>query len=143
MSSGLIRKCTWALRGKWRACPPAARAVSHVIIRLGKVTFGVAAFDSRQWSTLLVNNQPCSALSARRRSAQVVCYGESERMLSFEQRSFGSCVFERRKTPWRLSPTRKANQRKRLKRVDSVVEAVRASGVECGALVSSIWSDLI
>lgn len=40
-----------------------------------------------------------------------------------------------RKIPWRLSPTRKANQRKRLKRVDSVIEAVQASGVKCSALV--------
>ncbi|KAG8764275.1 hypothetical protein FRC11_005078 [Ceratobasidium sp. 423] len=38
------------------------------------------------------------------------------------------------KTPWRLSPTRKTNQRERLKRVDAVIEAVRASGVECAAL---------
>ncbi|EJD06004.1 60s ribosomal protein l31 [Fomitiporia mediterranea MF3/22] len=38
------------------------------------------------------------------------------------------------KTPWKLSVTRKANQRKRLKQVDSVIEAVRASGVKCAAL---------
>ncbi|GJJ12207.1 hypothetical protein Clacol_006448 [Clathrus columnatus] len=38
------------------------------------------------------------------------------------------------KTPWKLSPTRKANQRKRLKRVDAVIETVRQSGVECTAL---------
>ena len=31
--------------------------------------------------------------------------------------------------------TRKANQRKRLKQVDTVIETVRASGVECAALV--------
>lgn len=43
-----------------------------------------------------------------------------------------------RKTPWKLSVTRKANQRKRLKRVDSVIEAVRASGVQCAALVRQI-----
>ena len=40
-----------------------------------------------------------------------------------------------RKIPWRLSTTRKANVRKRLRAVDSVIEAVRASGVECGSLV--------
>jgi hypothetical protein len=40
-----------------------------------------------------------------------------------------------RKTPWKLSPTRKANVRARLKKVDAVIEAVRASGVECSALV--------
>ena len=40
-----------------------------------------------------------------------------------------------RKSPWRLSPTRKANQRKRMKMVDSVIDAVRESGVECAALV--------
>ncbi|PAV23225.1 60s ribosomal l31 [Pyrrhoderma noxium] len=38
------------------------------------------------------------------------------------------------KTPWKLSVTRKANQRKRLKQVDAVIEAVRASGVKCSAL---------
>lgn len=40
-----------------------------------------------------------------------------------------------RKSPWKLSPTRKANQRKRLKQVDAVIETVRQSGVECSALV--------
>ncbi|KAL5529066.1 hypothetical protein ACEPAG_5040 [Sanghuangporus baumii] len=38
------------------------------------------------------------------------------------------------KTPWRLSSTRKANQRKRLKQVDEVIETVRASGIKCAAL---------
>ncbi|EAU88158.1 60s ribosomal protein l31 [Coprinopsis cinerea okayama7 len=38
------------------------------------------------------------------------------------------------KTPWKLSVTRKANQRARLKKVDAVIEAVRASGVKCAAL---------
>ncbi|KAM6500819.1 mitochondrial 54S ribosomal protein YmL31 [Amanita muscaria] len=38
------------------------------------------------------------------------------------------------KTPWKLSCTRKANQRARLKNVDAVIDAVRASGVKCGAL---------
>ncbi|KAF9246590.1 mitochondrial ribosomal protein L31 [Melanogaster broomeanus] len=38
------------------------------------------------------------------------------------------------KTPWKLSVTRKANARARLKKVDSVIEAVRASGVHCKAL---------
>ncbi|KAJ1309867.1 hypothetical protein OPQ81_006631 [Rhizoctonia solani] len=42
------------------------------------------------------------------------------------------------KTPWRLSPTRKTNQRERLKRVDAVIEAVRASGVECAALTKAL-----
>lgn len=41
-----------------------------------------------------------------------------------------------RKIPWRMSKSRKANQRKRLKLVDSVIETVRASGVKCNALVS-------
>ena len=45
-----------------------------------------------------------------------------------------------RKTPWKLSVTRKANARARLKKVDSVIEAVRASGVSCGALVSPLLS---
>lgn len=40
-----------------------------------------------------------------------------------------------RKSPWRLSTTRKANARDRLKKVDAVIEAVRSSGVECAALV--------
>lgn len=42
----------------------------------------------------------------------------------------------RRKTPWKLSITRKANARARLKKVDAVIETVRASGIQCKALVS-------
>ncbi|KAH6918924.1 mitochondrial 54S ribosomal protein YmL31 [Coprinopsis sp. MPI-PUGE-AT-0042] len=42
------------------------------------------------------------------------------------------------KTPWKLSVTRKANQRARLKKVDAVIEAVRASGVDCGALSQAL-----
>ncbi|KAF9533381.1 mitochondrial 54S ribosomal protein YmL31 [Crepidotus variabilis] len=38
------------------------------------------------------------------------------------------------KTPWKLSVTRKANARSRLKKVDAVIEAVRSSGVQCSAL---------
>ncbi|KZO95254.1 60s ribosomal protein l31 [Calocera viscosa TUFC12733] len=38
------------------------------------------------------------------------------------------------KIPWRLSAPRKARQRFRLKQVDSVIEAVRASGVETKSL---------
>src|SRR6266498_2840921 len=45
---------------------------------------------------------------------------------------------ESRKIPWKLSPTRKANARARLKKVDSVIEALRASGVKCAALVSKV-----
>ncbi|KAG8780306.1 hypothetical protein FRB91_006880 [Serendipita sp. 411] len=42
------------------------------------------------------------------------------------------------KIPWRLSKTRKANQRKRLKLVDNVIETVRASGVQCNALTKAL-----
>ncbi|KAI0083987.1 60s ribosomal protein l31 [Irpex rosettiformis] len=42
------------------------------------------------------------------------------------------------KVPWKLSPTRKANVRSRLKKVDAVIEAVRASGVECTALTKAL-----
>ncbi|KAJ3476339.1 hypothetical protein NLI96_g11221 [Meripilus lineatus] len=42
------------------------------------------------------------------------------------------------KTPWKLSPTRKANVRSRLKKVDAVIEAVRASGQECAALTRAL-----
>ncbi|KAG5728337.1 hypothetical protein E4T56_gene19138 [Termitomyces sp. T112] len=38
------------------------------------------------------------------------------------------------KVPWKLSSTRKANARARLKKVDAVIEAVRTSGVKCSAL---------
>ncbi|KAF9050688.1 mitochondrial ribosomal protein L31 [Hymenopellis radicata] len=38
------------------------------------------------------------------------------------------------KIPWRLSATRKANARSRLKKVDAVIEAIRTSGVQCHAL---------
>ena len=44
-----------------------------------------------------------------------------------------------RKTPWKMSVTRKANQRKRLKMVDEVIETVRASGVKCAALVCQAY----
>jgi len=42
------------------------------------------------------------------------------------------------KTPWKLSVTRKANARARLKKVDAVIEAVRASGVECASLARAL-----
>ncbi|KIY65044.1 mitochondrial 54S ribosomal protein YmL31 [Cylindrobasidium torrendii FP15055 ss-10] len=42
------------------------------------------------------------------------------------------------KIPWRLSTTRKANARHRLKKVDAVIEAVRASGVQCEALTQAL-----
>ncbi|TDL27526.1 mitochondrial 54S ribosomal protein YmL31 [Rickenella mellea] len=42
------------------------------------------------------------------------------------------------KTPWRMSRTRKANQRARLKKVDAVIEAVRTSGVQCSALTEAL-----
>ncbi|KAI6028333.1 mitochondrial 54S ribosomal protein YmL31 [Pisolithus orientalis] len=45
--------------------------------------------------------------------------------------SFGGLLW---KVPWKLSPTRKANARARLKRVDAVIEAVRESGIQCNAL---------
>ncbi|KAJ9105507.1 hypothetical protein QFC21_001878 [Naganishia friedmannii] len=45
--------------------------------------------------------------------------------------SFGGLLW---KSPWRMSPTRKANQRKRMKAVDEVIAAVQESGVACKAL---------
>ncbi|KZS98948.1 60s ribosomal protein l31 [Sistotremastrum niveocremeum HHB9708] len=42
------------------------------------------------------------------------------------------------KIPWKLSRTRKTNQRKRLKLVDNVIETVRASGVECASLAKAL-----
>ncbi|CAK9782896.1 mitochondrial 54S ribosomal protein YmL31 [Cutaneotrichosporon oleaginosum] len=42
------------------------------------------------------------------------------------------------KVPYRLSNTRKANLRQRLKRVDSVIAAVAESGVECRALTRAL-----
>ncbi|KDQ59455.1 hypothetical protein JAAARDRAFT_174768 [Jaapia argillacea MUCL 33604] len=42
------------------------------------------------------------------------------------------------KVPWKLSRTRKANQRARLKKVDAVIETVRASGIQCGALTRAL-----
>lgn len=42
------------------------------------------------------------------------------------------------KTPWRLSGTRKARVRQRLRDVDTVIETVRASGIECGALTTNL-----
>jgi hypothetical protein len=43
-----------------------------------------------------------------------------------------------RKSPFRLSPTRKANLRKRLRRVDDVIAAVAESGVETRSLSRAI-----
>jgi hypothetical protein len=37
-----------------------------------------------------------------------------------------------------MSPTRKANQRKRMRAVDSVIDAIRQSGVQCKALVRPV-----
>lgn len=45
---------------------------------------------------------------------------------------------EFRKTPFRLSPTRKANLRKRLRRVDDVIAAVAESGVETRSLSRAV-----
>ena len=42
--------------------------------------------------------------------------------------------FRSRKSPWRLSPTRKAGHRARLKAVDSVIAAVAESGVQTRSL---------
>ncbi|KAF5331159.1 hypothetical protein D9619_005970 [Psilocybe cf. subviscida] len=42
------------------------------------------------------------------------------------------------KTPWKLSVTRKANARARLKKVDAVIEAVRASGVKTASLAACL-----
>jgi len=42
------------------------------------------------------------------------------------------------KTPWKMSRTRKANQRARLKKVDTVIETVRASGVQCASLTKCL-----
>ena len=54
--------------------------------------------------------------------------------------AFGEVNSICRKTPWKMSVTRKANQRKRLKAVDRVIEAVQASGVKCAALVCFLLS---
>lgn len=73
------------------------------------------------------------------------CLVLSEQLLWLKEVYYGAPLFApilrcrpnvRRKTPWKLSPTRKANARARLKRVDAVIEAVRVSGIQCGALVS-------
>jgi len=58
----------------------------------------------------------------------------ASRLSPSPQRPLTSLLF--RKTPWKLSVTRKANARARLKKVDAVIEAVRESGVHCNALVS-------
>ncbi|KAI9634082.1 mitochondrial ribosomal protein L31-domain-containing protein [Dioszegia hungarica] len=42
------------------------------------------------------------------------------------------------KSPWRLSSTRKANLRKRLKAVDRVIAAVAESGVQTRSLVKAL-----
>ncbi|KAI8369149.1 mitochondrial ribosomal protein L31-domain-containing protein [Choanephora cucurbitarum] len=42
------------------------------------------------------------------------------------------------KNPFRMSTTRKANLRKRLKEVDNVIAAVADSGVQCKALTEAL-----
>lgn len=64
-------------------------------------------------------------------SGSPVYSGEKLELISFKP-----CLTYPRKIPWRLSKSRKANQRKRLKLVDNVIETVEASGVQCNALVS-------
>lgn len=39
-----------------------------------------------------------------------------------------------RKNPWRMSATRKARVRQRLRDVDTVIDTIRTSGVQCRAL---------
>lgn len=39
-----------------------------------------------------------------------------------------------RKNPWRLSTTRKMRVRQRLRDVDTVIDTIQASGVQCRAL---------
>lgn len=63
-------------------------------------------------------------------STSVACYGIYSLFLDYLPDYIAL-----RKTPWKLSATRKANARSRLKKVDDVIEAVRASGVRCHALV--------
>jgi hypothetical protein len=43
-------------------------------------------------------------------------------------------IIKYRKNPFRMSATRKANVRKRLRAVDNVIAAVAESGVKCKAL---------
>ncbi|MBW0552258.1 hypothetical protein O181_091973 [Austropuccinia psidii MF-1] len=54
------------------------------------------------------------------------------------QSSFHSSAFcqggRLNQLPWRMSSTRKANLRKRLREVDSVIQAIKESGVDCEAL---------
>lgn len=42
-----------------------------------------------------------------------------------------------RKSPWRMSPTRKMRVRKRLKAVDSVIETLAATGLMTHSLVGA------
>lgn len=85
--------------------------------------------------TFCTTTTVCLGPSVRHESISGVSYGVY--MTFTAMRTYSSLLNFHRKTPWKLSPTRKANARARLKKVDSVIEAVRASGVECGALVSS------
>lgn len=79
----------------------------------------------------------CSACSKLQGSTSQVCFGMNIYPSNITGDFMKALSF--RKTPWRLSVTRKANQRKRLKRVDSVIEAVRASGIQCSSLVEHDW----
>lgn len=75
--------------------------------------------------------RPCSARSDPALPVSLVFSGQHN------ETTYSGCVclVLYRKTPWKLSRTRKANVRSRLKKVDAVIEAVRASGMQCKSLV--------
>lgn len=87
-------------------------------------------------STVIVEDKSsCICRSLKRLNVSNVRLAERSALV--RAFAFSLCVVLslHRKTPWKLSPTRKANARARLKRVDAVIEAVRSSGVQCTALV--------
>ena len=71
-----------------------------------------------------------------RRVPPDVCRVRRSLMVSLASLAPSEKLNRARKTPWKLSVTRKANARARLKKVDAVIDTVRASGVQCRALVS-------
>jgi hypothetical protein len=71
-----------------------------------------------------------------RRYAVEVCYGTDGRAFLGGGILADNESKTRRKSPWRMSRTRKANQRKRLKAVDGVIDVLANSGIMTHSLVS-------
>ena len=105
---------------------------AHLLLSQQMLSFRDRAVPCGQRPPPSTVRRTCSGPSDQHSPASSVSSGTCFHLPAF---SCAYCPPYHRKTPWKLSRTRKANVRSRLKQVDSVIEAVRSSGVECAALV--------